>query len=181
MSSETFAFNRRRARDELNALAEEHMQHDLQPADRDKLQSSAQKIAIHTTLGSLIGIGLGAYFAFRLRRGRLQLFEAFKAKEKPTAVQFADGRTETLPDITPFFQPSPAGDFATYFLFGAGGLFIGGETGFLTGTYSASRTLSKDPESKARIENAFRKFRADVLRKEADQLDGGQSALEQLF
>lgn len=93
MSSETFAFNRRRARDELNALAEEHFKHDLQPADRDKLQLSAQKIGVHTTLGSLIGIGLSTYFAFRLRKGRLQLFEALKTKEKPTAVQFADGRT----------------------------------------------------------------------------------------
>ncbi|KAJ9311504.1 hypothetical protein DTO271D3_8222 [Paecilomyces variotii] len=181
MSSETFAFNRRRARDELNALAEEHFKHDLQPADRDKLRLSAQKIGVHTTLGSLIGIGLSTYFAFRLRKGRLQLFEALKTKEKPTAVQFADGRTEPLPDLTPMFQPSAAGDFATFFLFGAGGLFLGGETGFLTGTYSAGRTLSKDAESRARIENAFRKFRADVLRREADQLDGGQSALEKLF
>lgn len=93
MSSETFAFNRRRARNELDALAEEHFKHDLQPSDRDKLQLASQKIAIHATLGSLIGIGLGTYFAFRLRRGRVAMFDAFKAKEKPTAVQFADGRT----------------------------------------------------------------------------------------
>ena len=34
--------------------------------------------------------------------------------------------------------------------------------------------MSRDADGKARIEAAFRKFRADVLRKEADDLDGGK-------
>lgn len=51
---------------------------------------------------------------------------------------------------------------------------MGGETGLLTGSGSASRTISRDPESRARIETAFKKFRADVLRKEADAIDGGK-------
>lgn len=65
--------------------------------------------------------------------------------------------------------------------FSAGGLFIGGETGLLTGTWSAKRTILQDPGSTARIETAFKKFRADVLRKEVDRLDGGASALDKLF
>jgi hypothetical protein len=72
-------------------------------------------------------------------------------------------------------------DAVTYFFFSTGGLFLGGETGLLTGSYSASRTISQDPESKARIEAAIRKFRADVLRKEADRLDGGESVLDKMF
>lgn len=32
-----------------------------------------------------------------------------------------------------------------------------------------------DPESKKRIETAFRRFRADVLRKQADALDKGNN------
>lgn len=51
---------------------------------------------------------------------------------------------------------------------------MGGETGFLTGSASAVQSITRDPESKARIEAAFRKFRAEVLRKEADDLDGGK-------
>ena len=51
----------------------------------------------------------------------------------------------------------------------------------LTGSYSASRSIFRDSESKARIETAFRKFRADVLRKEADRLDGGGSVLSKMF
>lgn len=51
----------------------------------------------------------------------------------------------------------------------------------MTGSYSASRIVTRDPESKARIENAFRKFRAEVLRKEADRLDGGGSVLDKIF
>lgn len=57
---------------------------------------------------------------------------------------------------------------------------MGGETGLLTGSGSASRTISKDPDSRARIEAAFRKFRADVLRKEADAIDSKDSVSDML-
>ena len=81
--------------------------------------------------------------------------------------------TEAIPDITPLVKPSIFGDVAAYMLFGTGGLFLGGETGLLTGTGSARRTIAGDVESSKRIEAAFAKFRAEVLRKEADELDGG--------
>lgn len=84
------------------------------------------------------------------------------------------GCIEAIPDIASLLKPTSLGDIATYFFFSAGGLFLGGETGLLTGSASAGRTITKDPESRARIEAAFRKFRADVLRKEADDLDGGK-------
>ena len=135
------------------------------------------------------------------------MFNAFKAQDKPTAVQFADGRTgesrisviptlyrtveerllthsrdtEQLPDITALARPTVLGDVAAYFFFTAGGLFLGGETGLLTGSLSAGRLITKDPESRARIETAFRKFRADSLRQEADKLDGGGSLLNKVF
>lgn len=48
-------------------------------------------------------------------------------------MRFADGREETLPDLTAVVKPSRLGDFATYTLLGAGGVFFGGETGLLTG------------------------------------------------
>ena len=44
----------------------------------------------------VLGIGLGFYVAFRLRSVRKQMFEAFKAQEKPVSVVFADGRTGKL-------------------------------------------------------------------------------------
>jgi hypothetical protein len=47
----------------------------------------------------------------------------------------------------------------------------------LTGLYSARRTISSDPTTKARIEKAFRGFRADVLRKEIQTLEAGQSEI----
>jgi len=85
--------------------------------------------------------------------------------------------TESLPDLTPYLKPSTLGDVTAYFFFGAGGLFLGGETGLLTGSLSAGRTISKDPESRQRIEIAFRKFRADAYRKQADLLDQGRGEL----
>jgi hypothetical protein len=83
--------------------------------------------------------------------------------------------------MTRLAKPSIFGDIAAYFFFTAGGLFVGGETGLLTGSLSAGRAVTKDSESRERIEKAFRKFRADALRQEADKLDGGGSLLNKVF
>jgi len=162
---------------EINKLAEEHLQHDLRQSDRDALKSAAQKLSTHATVGSILGLGLGFLMAFRVRSARTAMFNTFRAQQKPTHVQFADGRTEALPDLTPLIRPTTFGDIATYFFFGAGGLFVGGETGLLTGSWAAKRTVESDPESTKRIETAYRRFRADVLRKEADKLDGGATGI----
>ncbi|KAI4114253.1 MAG: hypothetical protein LQ338_008026 [Usnochroma carphineum] len=180
MSADSLALLRKNAGQDIRALAEEHFKHDLQDSDRDVLKSAAGKISTHLTVGSILGLGLGVLLAFRLRRTRLQMFEAFRAHEKPTHVKFADGREEAIPDITPFMRPSALGDFAAYTFFGFGGLFLGGETGLLTGASSAGRTITRDPESRQRIETAFRRFRADVLRKEADALDKKRGVTELL-
>jgi hypothetical protein len=82
--------------------------------------------------------------------------------------------TERIPDITPLLKPTTLGDIATYSFLSIAGLFFGGETGLLIGSAAASRTITKDPASKARIENAFRKFKADALRRQADELDGAR-------
>lgn len=51
----------------------------------------------------------------------------------------------------------------------------------LTGSTFAARSISSNPETRARIETAFRKFKADTLRKQADQLDGGKGTLGTIF
>ncbi|KAJ4357867.1 uncharacterized protein N0V89_002444 [Didymosphaeria variabile] len=125
-------------------------------------------------------------------------FNAFRAMEKPVEVRFADGRTgtkqrscarenldtddgtEPIPDITNQLAPSKWSDAATYFFFSLGGLFLGGEAGFLSGTASASRTITKDPEAKERIEKAFKNYRIDAMKQEIQQLEG-KSKFEQLF
>jgi len=61
--------------------------------------------------------------------------------------------------------------FATYTFLGAGGLFFGGETGLLTGTFRARQQIGADRESRDRIQTAFRKFQADALRAQANLLD----------
>lgn len=86
------------------------------------------------------------------------MFNAFKAREQPTAVRFAGGREEPIPDLTPVLKPSTLGDVATYMLLGAGGLFFGGELGLLTGTFRARSTIGRDRDSRQRIETAFRKW-----------------------
>jgi len=177
MSSDSLALFRKSLGNELGALAEQHYQHDLQASDRTALQSAASRLSTHTTIGSVVGFSLGLFAAIRLRRNRTAIFNAFRASEKPTSVQFANGRTETLPDLTPMLKPSTLGDIATYTLFGLAGLFVGGETGLLTGGLSAQSAIKKDPEAKKRIETAFRKFRAETLRLEADQLEKGEKAL----
>lgn len=49
----------------------------------------------------------------------------------------------------------------------------------LTGASSARRAITSDPERRKRIERAFRGFRADMLKKEIEELesectDGGE-------
>ncbi|KAJ9623161.1 hypothetical protein H2203_006097 [Taxawa tesnikishii (nom. ined.)] len=180
MSSDSLAMFRKSMGTELGNLAEEHYKHDLQQSDRDTLKSAASKISTHATIGSLVGLGLGLYAAYKLRANRTAMFNAFKASEKPTHVQFANGRTGAQPCfhlICGKIMPSTLGDVATYTFFGFGGLFFGGETGLLTGSYSANRAISRDPESRKRIETAFRRFRADVLRTEATMVEKGQIGL----
>jgi len=147
------------------------MQNDFNQSDRDALNGAARTFSTYTTIGSLLGLGFGAAMAFRVRKIRTDYFKAFRAMDKPTHVQFANGRTEALPDLTPMLKPSPLGDAAAYFFFGAGGLFVGGETGLLLGSYSAKRAITSDPERKARIETAYKRFRADILRRELALLE----------
>lgn len=90
---------------------------------------------------------------------------------------FANSHAEPIPDLTPMLKPSTLGDFAAYTFFSAGGLFFGGELGLLTGGLSAKSTISRDVDSRQRIETAFRKFRADTLRMEASMLEQGQGRL----
>lgn len=54
-------------------------------------------------------------------------------------------------------------------------------TGLAGGAASGSRSITRDPEMKKRIETAFRKFRADVLRKQADELVRGENEVELLL
>ncbi|KAI1330746.1 hypothetical protein F5Y16DRAFT_362557 [Xylariaceae sp. FL0255] len=172
------AFRRSEQHDELGRLAKEHMQNDLEPSDRDVLSKAASRIATPTTIGTLVGLGLGVYAAFRLRKLRGDVFTSFRASERPSHVVFSNGRQEPVPDMTPYLRPTTFGDVATYFFFGLGGTILGGELGLLLGTWSASRTISRDPARKARIEKAYRLFKADVLRKEADQLEKGVAELK---
>jgi hypothetical protein len=51
----------------------------------------------------------------------------------------------------------------------------------LSGSTFAARSISSNPETRARIETAFRKFKADALRKQANQLDGGKGTLGTMF
>ncbi|KAL9099960.1 MAG: hypothetical protein Q9163_004601, partial [Psora crenata] len=84
MSSDSLAALRKSTRDELSQLAEEHLQHDLRQSDRDALRSASSKLGIHCILGSLLGLGLGVFMAYRIRTARTVMFNAFRAREKPT-------------------------------------------------------------------------------------------------
>jgi hypothetical protein len=50
----------------------------------------------------------------------------------------------------------------------------------LTGTWSAKKTITNDPGTKSRIETAFRSFKADVLRKQIEELEKGNNKGEEL-
>ena len=73
-------------------------------------------------------------------------------------------------------RPTTTGDVAGYIFFSIAGLFLGGEIGLMSGASAAKRRVSKDPETRARIERAFRGFRADMLRKEISMLEAGKGS-----
>ena len=50
-------------------------------------------------------------------------------------------------------------------------------TGFAGGVFSGDRKITADPLRRKRIETAFRKFRADVLRKQAEELESRQNEI----
>nr|POE66180.1 hypothetical protein CFP56_54442 [Quercus suber] len=174
MSSDSLALFRNSLGPELSALAEQHIQHDLHEQDRTALRAAASTVSVHASVGSAIGIVLGVVLAARLRANRTAVFNAFRTSEAPSAIRFASGRETPVPDLTPILRPSRIGDIATYTLLGAGGLFFGGETGLLTGTFRARQAIGQDRESRDRIQTAFRRFQADALRKKADLLENGR-------
>ncbi|KAK0257266.1 hypothetical protein B0A54_07338 [Friedmanniomyces endolithicus] len=173
MSSDSLAMFRKSMGPDLAKLAEQHLQHDLTQADRDALQTAARTVSTHVTAGSLLGLALSTLLAYRLRRARLANFAAFSAREKPVALRFPSGREEPIPDVTALLRPSTVGDIATYGLLGFGGLFLGGETGLLTGGFRARQGISREGGGRERIQGAFRKFQADALRKQAEALERG--------
>ena len=89
-------------------------------------------------------------------------------------------RAEAIPDISAQLAPSRWGDAAPYFFFSVAGLFLGGELGLITGTASATSTITRDPAAKDRIEKAFKNYRVDVLKREIKALEG-KSSFEQMF
>lgn len=147
---------------------------------------------IHSTIGASVGLGVGLFLSLRLRRAGAAIYNAAKRVEKPTHLQFADGHTGKphyqyyqsnsglcfsltcvvpFPDTSEYFRPSTAGQILTGFLFSVSGFFLFGEIGLITGAASANRAISADPDARCRIERAFRSFRIDVLRSQADQLE----------
>lgn len=126
--------------------------------------------------------------AFRVRAHRIRLFEAFRASQKPSHVKFADGRegrsqlmlsrklyswwkayrsnSRDHSDATTLYS---WGFCNLHFLFDCRGLCWRWDWS-AEWCSCCKENDTKVPETKARIEKAFRGFRADVLRKEADLL-----------
>ncbi len=64
--------------------------------DREIIKSAGSTLSTHITIGSLIGVGLGAFLALRVRQNRTKALEAFKTARKPEFVRFADGKEGLL-------------------------------------------------------------------------------------
>ncbi|KAK0622293.1 hypothetical protein B0T14DRAFT_544269 [Immersiella caudata] len=153
---------------DLAQIGEDHLRNDLSSEDRSHLRSAASKVSTHTAVGSILGLGLGITLASRIHANRVVLYNATKAVSRPTELVFANGHRAIHPPDALVRRP----DAATYAAFGLGGVFLGGELGFLSGSASAGRYISGYPESKKRVEQAFRKFQVDGLKREIDILEG---------
>jgi hypothetical protein len=96
MSTESLAYFRRHRGEELQRLADRHFEHDLQPEDRETVKKAAGQFSTWTAVGSIVGLSAGLLLTLRFRAARLRAYEAFKLKDKPTGLQFANGRVSHL-------------------------------------------------------------------------------------
>jgi len=80
---------------DLARIGEAHLQSDLSSSDRARLKRAASKVSTHVSIGSLIGLGLSAALAWRIRSNRMALHQAFKLVSRPTELVFANGRRGT--------------------------------------------------------------------------------------
>ena len=87
-----FAIFRPHPNDDLARIGEAHLKHDLSADDRARLRSAASKVTNYTTIGSLLGLGLGAAVAYRIHANRVALYNAFKMVNRPIEVIFPNGR-----------------------------------------------------------------------------------------
>lgn len=70
--------------------------------------------------------------------------------------------------MTPLRKPSILGKIKPYLLFSVGGCFLGGIFGYGTGNIFVRRKRAQHPETKASIEAAYTKIRAEAIRKNAE-------------
>lgn len=87
-----FALFRPHPNDELARIGEAHLKQDLSPDDRARLRTAASRVTNYTTVGSLLGLGLGAAMAYRIHTNRVALYNAFKMVNRPVEVIFPNGR-----------------------------------------------------------------------------------------
>jgi len=90
-----FALFRPHPNDELARIGEAHLKRDLSADDRARLRTAASKVTNYTTVGSLLGLGLGAAMAYRIHTNRVALYNAFKMVNRPVEVIFPNGRRGT--------------------------------------------------------------------------------------
>lgn len=77
-------------------LARSHFQNDLTQEDRDTLRSAASTAQWSATLGSLVGIGIGCLFAYRVRALRRHWFHEVRVTmgtDRPARLVFASGKS----------------------------------------------------------------------------------------
>ena len=84
-----------------------------------------------------------------------------------------------IPDVINRLKPIPLDSIAAYTLFPAGGIFLGEGSGLAMWSYLITRCIDKDPEGRDRIVKVYKSIRVDMLRKDADVLDGGRDELNE--
>lgn len=95
-----FALFRSHPNDELARIGEAHLKQDLSADDRARLKTAASRVTNYTTVGSLLGLGLGAAMAYRIHTNRVALYNAFKMVNRPVEVIFPNGRRGTCPSVS---------------------------------------------------------------------------------
>ncbi|KAL8846025.1 MAG: hypothetical protein Q9221_008856 [Calogaya cf. arnoldii] len=142
--------------------------HSLSDLDRAKVRSAGKTVMNYTQIAALIGLVVGWAFARRSHKSALKVANAFKPAEQPIAVVFQDGRAEAISITSDTLKPSRLGNIARQIFYMGGMSILGAACGCYLGGLKFRR---EDKQREARIVLALNRYRVDVFRKQADDLE----------
>ncbi|KAI9372243.1 hypothetical protein BJX61DRAFT_455718 [Aspergillus egyptiacus] len=157
--------------EQLMAEFENDVKQNLRPDDFQVYKATNSVISTYPKAGGVIGGVIGLFAAFRVHSARRSLLQAFRAREQPTHVIFADARTNPIPYVKPLTRPVMFMELPMYLFAVLGGAVAGSWLATFAVGMRVDSIQSRDPECRRRLAAALLKAQAANSRRETDLLE----------